>query len=193
MADFDRHFKAGQFSEALGSLDSALRERPDDPDLLYLMACTHRADDHSNRAIPILERVIGIDPKHLDARKLLCIIWTEAGRSAAAAAQIDPLIADGTADSEAYALRATARLRSGDLANAAADAETSLQIDPQTHQALLVRCAVRLHTGQLNEARDDLDAARQAGAPDGSWQPLSQELDRRVAAQKQSGHPEPAP
>jgi predicted Zn-dependent protease len=190
MEEFQQHFENERFPEALATLESVLRDQPDDPKLLYLIAVTHRAADHSHQAAPTLERVIAIDPQHLGARKLLCIIWTEDGRCTEAEAQINPLIAAGTADAEAWALRGAARLRCGDLANAAADAAQSLQIDPQMHKALLVRCAVQMRQGQFEAAQIDLAAARKAGAPDASWQPLSQELARKLAdQQRKSGAP----
>lgn len=184
MLEFQKHFDNERFSEALSTLESVLRDRPDDPALLYLIAVTHRAAGQSNLAVPTLERVIAIDPQHVNARKLLCILWTEEGRCTEAEAQMNPLIAAGTADAEAWALRGAARLRGGDLSNAAADAAQSLQIDPQLPNALLVRCAVLMRQGQLDAARDDLDSARKAGAPEAHCEALSQELDRKTAEQQ---------
>jgi len=190
MEQYQAHIEKKEFPEALSTLESLLRDRPDDPALLYLIAATHRAAGNSNQAAPTLQRVITLDPQHAPARKLLCIIWTETGRCTEAEAQINELIEDGTADAEAWALRGAARLRCGDMAGAAADAEQALQIDPKMHKAYLVRCALEIRQGKLDAARDDIVAARKAGAPEGNWMPLSEELARRLAIQKRpSGAP----
>jgi predicted Zn-dependent protease len=190
MDEYQAHMKEGRFPEALSTLESLLSDRPDDPALLYLIAATHRAAGNSNQAAPTLQRVITLDPQHVPARKLLCIIWTETGRCTEAEAQINQLIEDETADAEAWALRGAARLRCGDMAGAAADAEHALQIDPKMHKAYLVRCALAIRQGKLDAARDDIVAARNAGALESNWMPLSEELARRVALQKrQSGAP----
>jgi len=190
MEEYLEHIENERFPEALSKLESLLKDRPDDPALLYLIAATHRAAGNSNKAAPTLQRVITLDPQHLPARKLLCIIWTETGRCTEAEAQINQLIEDGIADAEAWALRGAARLRCGDMAGAADDVTQSLQIDPVMHKAFLVRCAIQIRQGQLEGARDDIVAARKAGAPESNWMPLSEELARRVAQQKrQPGAP----
>jgi Tfp pilus assembly protein PilF len=79
------------------------------------------------------------------------------------------------------------------MAGAAADAEQALQIDPQMHKAFLVRCALEIRQGKLDAARDDIVAARKAGAPESNWMPLSEELARRVAKQKRQSDASAAP
>jgi hypothetical protein len=42
--EFQENFQAGRYPAALKAVRDMLRERPDDPDLLYLLAMTYRAD-----------------------------------------------------------------------------------------------------------------------------------------------------
>lgn len=190
---FERLFEKREFAKALAVIEPLVRERPDDPQVLLGAAATYRETGDSIRAVPLLERVIVLAPEHAAARKLLCIIQTEQGRTAAAMSQIEPLIAAGTDDAEVFALRAAVRLKAGNLPEAEADAARSLEIDPQTHKALLVRCMLRLQKGELDGAREDLLAARRAGALESSCAPLTDELKRRTAARQQAGSASPQP
>lgn len=174
--DFNQLIEAGQFDEARGILRKALRERPDDPQLLYLMAFAHFVEGKLNRAEPVLNRVLRADPQHAEARKLLTAVLTAQGRCAVATEEIDKVLAELPDDAEAQMLRAAARLRCGDWIEAETDADAALRLDPSSDRALLIRCTARLRKGDVEAAREDFRAARLAGAPDSQLQLLESQL-----------------
>lgn len=175
---FQDHYQAQHYPEALAALRDALRDRPDDPEVLYLIALTHRAAGHPRLAEPSLNRAIEVHPDHLNSRKLLCMILMEDGRCAAATRHIDHVVKAGVADAEAYLLRASAHLRCGDCPAAEADATEALRLDAKLWQALLVRSAARLQAGRLDAAREDLEAVRAAGVPAREYAPLAAQIQQ---------------
>ncbi|MFO1095492.1 MAG: tetratricopeptide repeat protein [Planctomycetaceae bacterium] len=177
---FQEHYQARRYPEALAALREALRNRPDDPDILYWTALTHRAAGHPELAEPSLNRALEVAPNHLDSCKLLSVILMEDGRCAAAVRQIDQLVKSGGADAEAHLLRASAHMRCGDCPAAIDDATEALRRDAKLTQALLVRSAARLQSGQLDQAREDLEAARAAGVPASQSAPLAAQINEAL-------------
>jgi len=60
-----------QFQQAIKELDTALQDDPDDPDLLNLLAYSHRNLEHFDIALDYYQQALKIKPKHLGANEYL--------------------------------------------------------------------------------------------------------------------------
>lgn len=174
----DKLIQTGQFGEAHACIRDALRERPDNPDLLYLMALAHFSEGNLNRAEPVVRRIVRLAPEHANARRLLSAVLTADGNCREALATIQPLFESGNVDAETYTLRAAARVRCGEPEGAVDDADAALRLEPSSTQALLVRCAAQLRLGEIVAAREDLQQARENGAPESQLGALQSALDK---------------
>ena len=174
----DRLIQAGRFREAREGIRDALRKNPDDPDLLYLIGLAHFSEGRLNRAEPVVRRILKLAPQHANARRLLSAVLTADGDCREALETIQPLFDSGDVDAETYTLRASARARCGEPGEAIDDADAALRLEPSSTQALLVRCAARLRLGEIVAAREDLQQAREHGAPESQLQSLESALDK---------------
>ncbi len=64
-------FRADRFEEALALFEEALKERPDDPNVLMNIGIVHRELQNHDAAIAAFERVLALKPDADDARRYL--------------------------------------------------------------------------------------------------------------------------
>ena len=60
-----------QFQQAIEKLDAALKDDPDNPDLLNLLAYSHRNLEHFDIALDYYQQALKIKPKHRGANEYL--------------------------------------------------------------------------------------------------------------------------
>lgn len=82
MQTIDKMIAEGKFSEAMLAIDSSLGASPNDIPLLMAKAKVCIADKKENAAIPVLEKVISIDPAHILSAKLLSRLYTASNDAA---------------------------------------------------------------------------------------------------------------
>lgn len=68
---FQELIEKQQFQQAIEELDTALQDDPKDPDLLNLLAFSHRNLKHYDIAMDYYQQALKIKPKHLGANEYL--------------------------------------------------------------------------------------------------------------------------
>jgi len=114
-------------------------------------------------AVPRLEEALKIDPKNVDAARLLATAWTNMGDHEKALPAIAALLArdDLPTDQRIRTLYLRARYleNSGKAAEAMEDVKRILAIDPKLPDANWLCGHIELEAGRLDEARTCLEAA----------------------------------
>lgn len=83
-AGIQKLFDQGQYSAAAKELAAALREKPDDPELLLISAKLDYVSRRFDAALHTLNRVAKARPDSVDAHHLLGVLLSQAGQHAAA-------------------------------------------------------------------------------------------------------------
>lgn len=71
LAPFQKLIEDKQFQQAISKLDQALSDTPDDPDLLNLLAYSHRNLNHFDIALKHYQQALQIEPDHRGANEYL--------------------------------------------------------------------------------------------------------------------------
>ena len=146
--------ESGRIAEAIPALETALAERPDDPDLLYYLG---RA--HSDLSRQLLDRLLELHPDSARAHQLLGEAHLAAGNRELAEKELR----------SALALRSNlpgVRLALGDLYAGAGDYERAegeyraeAEARPADAQAAYKRGAMLLNLGRIEESVAELERA----------------------------------
>ncbi|MFN0160447.1 MAG: tetratricopeptide repeat protein [Burkholderiales bacterium] len=152
-------YHAGDARRAVLSCDMLLARDPDDFPALLLAGRVLRRAGATATAIQYLQRAAELQPAEAAAHAELakaCLAAPDAQRALAALAQCE---AAGGAGVELYYNRALARSMLGDYAQAVADCDRVLAIDPRHLDALNNRATAHARLGRTVEAAAGLDAA----------------------------------
>jgi len=136
-------------AHARAELASALREHPDDSDLLYELAHADYLSDNTVRARSTVAGLLRQDPQDAHARLLMCFIEQDCGNRRTAEQIIQGLLGEaGPAQPLYYAVYARQMLRAENYDKARELAHQALQLMPQLSLALqvLASCDVALGT-----------------------------------------------
>ena len=80
LAPFQKLIEAGQYQQAIDKLGLALKEAPDDADLLNLIAYSHRNFNQYDDALRYYLKALEIDPEHLGANEYLGELYLKLGQ-----------------------------------------------------------------------------------------------------------------
>ena len=135
-------------TEAARSLiGAALRENPQDAELLYLAARADWIDDRCADAGANLTQVLQIDPDHAGARWLMAAVLTEENELASAEEHALSLLRDCPRWPDLYVLYGRVMLRALLIEKAAALASEALRLSPDNADALRLRALCDLVQG----------------------------------------------
>lgn len=162
LAEVPLRLKLGQPREAEAAVARALRLAPDDADARLAQAQLLQAQGAPLPArLAALERVLAVDPKHLEARLLRAQIWLQQEAWGELRTELPLLAADHGADPRVAYLQALEAGQRGDRgAMTAALRRVTAQIDPQPEGQLRFKPALLLLGGMAHFALGEPDAAR---------------------------------
>jgi len=80
LAKFRELIEQRQFQQAIDKLDDALKQTPDDADLLNLMAYSHRQLENFDNALDYYRKALEIKPKHRGANEYLGELYLRLGQ-----------------------------------------------------------------------------------------------------------------
>ncbi|MCP4389050.1 MAG: tetratricopeptide repeat protein [Gammaproteobacteria bacterium] len=80
LAKFKQLIEERQFQQAIDELDAALKQTPDDADLLNLMAYSHRQLENFDNALDYYQKALEIEPKHRGANEYLDEFYLRLGQ-----------------------------------------------------------------------------------------------------------------
>ncbi|TAK83204.1 MAG: tetratricopeptide repeat protein [Betaproteobacteria bacterium] len=105
----------GKFDEADAAIRESLLRFPDEPDLLVNLAQVCRVRRRWNEALELLDRCIGLAPKHAGYRVARALARHEAGHTAGALQDVDLVIAHEPGNAEARFAKAQVLLSCGEF------------------------------------------------------------------------------
>lgn len=168
----------GKAAEAKAAFEELLRQYPNDADLhlFHGMALLRLRDPQTG--ILSINRAIGINGEHVDARTLLGYVELEIrGDIPAAIKEYRKVIELRPNLAEAHSNLAVALKKQGDLDGAAASLNKALELKPDNVGALTTRGSVFAELGKWPEARRDFAQALKLNpADEGALYGLSQAL-----------------
>ncbi|MDH3630402.1 MAG: tetratricopeptide repeat protein [Gammaproteobacteria bacterium] len=80
LAPFKKLIKAEKYQQAIAELDEALSDKPDNADLLNLLAYSHRKLGHFDIALENYLKALKIDPEHRGANEYLGELYLQLGQ-----------------------------------------------------------------------------------------------------------------
>ena len=80
LAPFQKLIKGEKYQQAITELDEALRDAPNDADLLNLVAYSHRKLGHFEIALENYLKALKIDPEHRGANEYLGELYLQLGQ-----------------------------------------------------------------------------------------------------------------
>ena len=80
LAPFQDLIDDEKYQQAITKLDQAVRDAPDDADLLNLVAYSHRKLDHFDIALDYYLKALKIDPEHRGANEYLGELYLKLGQ-----------------------------------------------------------------------------------------------------------------
>lgn len=80
LAKFQRLINEREFQQAIDELDAALKQAPDDADLLNLIAYSHRQLENFDNALDYYLKALEIKPKHRGANEYLGELYLRLGQ-----------------------------------------------------------------------------------------------------------------
>ena len=168
----------GKASEAKAAFEELLKQYPSEADLqLFLGMALLRLRD-PQAAVLAINKAIGIDPNHVEARTLLGYVELEIRGDVNAAIREYQNVVELKPDrAEAYSNLAVAQKKKGDLEQAIASLNKALDIKPGFAGALTTRGGIFAEQYKWTEARRDFEAALKLNPnDDGALYGLSQAL-----------------
>lgn len=150
-----------QFAEALAAADQALKLAPDDAEFLYQKASIYHANSDTKQAMAGYDRVLTLQPTHLDARLARAGLLIDLNRDAAALADVNELQKNKPNDPRAAYLRALLAERARDTngARTALKRITDL-LDPVPIDALRFRSQLLMLNGLAHYSLGELEKSR---------------------------------
>ena len=80
LAPFQKLIDDGKYQQAITELDKALKDEPDNADLLNLMAYSQRQLKHYDVALECYQKALQIDPEHRGANEYLGELYLQIGQ-----------------------------------------------------------------------------------------------------------------
>lgn len=80
LAPFQEMIDDGKFDQAIGELKKALEESPDDPDIVNLIAYSHRQLEQFETALNYYMIALQLDPEHRGANEYLGELYLRLGQ-----------------------------------------------------------------------------------------------------------------
>ena len=80
MAAFQELISDEKYQQAITELDKALKDDPDNADMLNLMAYSHRKLKHYDIALDYYQKALQIDPQHRGANEYLGELYLQIGQ-----------------------------------------------------------------------------------------------------------------
>jgi Tfp pilus assembly protein PilF len=80
MAAFQELISDEKYQQAISELDKALKDDPDNADMLNLMAYSHRKLKHYDIALDYYQKALQIDPQHRGANEYLGELYLQIGQ-----------------------------------------------------------------------------------------------------------------
>jgi cytochrome c-type biogenesis protein CcmH/NrfG len=80
LAPFQKLIKNEKYQQAITGLDKALRDDPDNADMLNLLAYSHRQLEHYAIALDFYQQALRIEPRHRGANEYLGELYLQIGQ-----------------------------------------------------------------------------------------------------------------
>jgi cellulose synthase operon protein C len=147
------------FARASVEFRNALEIKRDYADAWFGMA---RVEEHAQdwaRMVGDLNKVIELNPAHLQARQTLAKFHLASGNQPEALKLVNGSYEKNPENPDVLAVRAAVLLSLEDRKGAEADVQKALKIDPTNSGAATVRATLLINQGQLAEAQSALDRA----------------------------------
>ena len=110
--------RTNRADRAIAAYRGALQVSPDDEAILLNLGLVYLRQEAHSKALPLFERIIAIDPKHLQARQLLAVCRVYTGQLAPAIRDLESLRAAATRDEGVLFLLGFAYLKNHDAESA---------------------------------------------------------------------------
>jgi tetratricopeptide (TPR) repeat protein len=150
-----RHFRRGNFDQAITDCDEAIRLEPDKAQAYGQRGQAWAAKGDIESALADYEAAIRIDPSNPTLLRDQGILWRRLGDLDRALAAFDHAIRLGFSDASAYNERGQVWLEKGRHERAIADFNQALKIDPSLVSALINRGIAWRSKGALDRAIAD--------------------------------------
>src|SRR5262245_42538037 len=144
--------EAGHFEASLEPLEHLLRERPADPELLYLYGVANVRTGRASLGLWPLRRAQEAPEWAVRSGTALAQAALATGDNATAIEAASHVLALEADEREALGVRAEARVRSNRFEDALADADRWLALDPGAHEARVIRLESLLGLERLDDA-----------------------------------------
>lgn len=150
-------FSEGSYTEARAEYEKTLEDIDEEsqPEVLMGIARTYYLEDKEPDAIATLEKILAINPDHVDALKLLSSLLVSEGRTEEAQQYIARLPEGEKLDPNAILNPAIDKYNAGDLEGALADCDSVVANYPDFAEAYYTRGLVHLALTQNDLARAD--------------------------------------
>jgi putative PEP-CTERM system TPR-repeat lipoprotein len=157
-------YRRGHLDQALGRLQTVVRDQPDNPRVLTLLGATHMALNNLGQAEQQFLRVLAIAPGDPAAVKLLAETRLRQQRPEAARESLQELD-DDPDDPQLGVLRGLAALGSGQAAEAIAYLEHAVALEPANQASKLQLARAYLVAGR---SKDSIDLLGKSFGPSGA-------------------------
>jgi tetratricopeptide (TPR) repeat protein len=129
-------FRQGSYAGARDCFQEALKERPDDPDLLCNLARCHHRMAQLDTAERLYRQCLQANPDHLDARHAWVLLMRNTGRKNEAATMVRDWLRNRPQQAGPYVEDGWLLAQEGDLDRARARYQEALDRDPRQPRAL---------------------------------------------------------
>jgi len=156
VAEIEALLERRRLAQAKRRLQEALREFPNQPELLLQSARVDYLEDRNGAALVTLQQVLSLAPDHEGARYLLFAVKRDVGALAEAEQVIVGLLHDFPEDASFFGGYGDLMIRAMDLPKARALAEEGLKYDAENAACLVVRTLCDLIEGRIGAASHSL-------------------------------------
>ena len=154
------HLHAERREQAVATLRKALRQVPDDPDVLFALAQAYWGDDERKSDIEaLLRRVVDIAPRHATAWSLLGSLLHETDRPEEAIECYRRVVTIEPGNAAAWSALGADHAQVGDMAGSAAAYARSISLQPALPGIRMSHAHALKSLGQLDEAVREYRAA----------------------------------
>lgn len=130
-------YQKGDFVRAKETFEFALKQKPEDPNLLYNLAQCHDQLGENQKAEEVYRLCLQKDPNHPSAQHSLARLLMLEGRRGEATKTIETWLASQPKSAEAYVQDAWRWQQDGDLLKAQGRLQQALELDPRNVRALV--------------------------------------------------------
>ncbi|MCB0505626.1 MAG: tetratricopeptide repeat protein [Cyclobacteriaceae bacterium] len=159
----DSYYDTGQYDKALESYNKYLSLYPRNIKTLYNRARTYQKLDNDIMARQDLQKVLKLDPDHLQGRITLGEMEFQAGNYEKAFYEFDKAVSSHKQSSIAFAYRAKANQKLGKAKEALNDYSVALRLDAGNGMAYFYRATLYLSQKKKAAACSDFERAKELG------------------------------